>query len=169
MENRRTLRQGDVKNAFCNGDLPPEETTIVRPPLGDPDADKNEFWLLRKTLYGLRRSLKHWYDKIARILRSFGLSPNAYDPCIFSGFVHDPSGPSDTPSQVPLIVGLYVDDFVYFSTSDEVEAKFERLLAAEVPVDFMGTWSGSSVSVSCRASLMTTLTSTRTSLALPAT
>mmetsp|Transcript_44336 Transcript_44336/g.94374 ORF Transcript_44336/g.94374 Transcript_44336/m.94374 type:complete len:151 (-) Transcript_44336:89-541(-) len=29
IENRRTLRQGDVKNAFCNGDLPPEETTIV--------------------------------------------------------------------------------------------------------------------------------------------
>ena len=36
-------------------------------------------------------------------------------------------------------MGLYVDDFVYFSTSDEVEAKFERFLAAEVPVDFMGT------------------------------
>ena len=50
VENRRTLKQGDCKNAFCNGDLPPEEVTVVRPPKGDPTAKKNKFWLLKKTL-----------------------------------------------------------------------------------------------------------------------
>ena len=29
---RQPLRQGDCKNAFCQGILPPDETTIVRPP-----------------------------------------------------------------------------------------------------------------------------------------
>ena len=71
-------------------------------------------------------------------LRLWDCSPNARDPCVFSGFVRDPEDPSDSPSAVPLTVGLYVDDFVYFSVSDEVEAKFERLLSKLVPVDFMG-------------------------------
>ncbi len=39
VQKRRALRQGDCKNAFCQGILPPDETTIVRPPSGDPDVD----------------------------------------------------------------------------------------------------------------------------------
>ena len=54
VQKRRALQQSNCKNAFCQGVLPPEETTIVRPPSGDPDADPNEYWLLLKTLYGLR-------------------------------------------------------------------------------------------------------------------
>ena len=53
VQKRRTLRQGDCKNAFCHGILPLDETTIVRPPSGDPDADPQEYWLLLETLYGL--------------------------------------------------------------------------------------------------------------------
>ncbi len=37
-QHRRGLKQGDCKNVFCQGILPPEEITIVRPPSGDPDA-----------------------------------------------------------------------------------------------------------------------------------
>ena len=139
VEHRCTLKQGDVKNAFCNSELPSDEVTIVRPPIGDPSAAKNEFWLLRKTLYGLRRSPKHWYDKINRILRAMGLQPNLYDPCLYSGFIKDPNDPSDTPSTIPFVLGLYVDDFVFFSPDKEQEAKFCRILADQIPVDFMGT------------------------------
>ncbi len=63
-QHRWPLTQGDCKNAFCQGILLPEETTIVRPPSGDPDASKDEYWLLLKTLYGLCRSPHHWYEKI---------------------------------------------------------------------------------------------------------
>jgi hypothetical protein len=55
VERRRTLKQGNCKNAFCQGIFPDDEITIVKPPIGDPDAAKDEYWLLRKTLYGLRR------------------------------------------------------------------------------------------------------------------
>ena len=34
---------------------------------------------------------------------------------------------------------IYVDDFIYFSTSDEVENYFEKALKEHVIVDFMGT------------------------------
>jgi hypothetical protein len=50
------LCQGDCKNAFCQGILPPKEVTIVGPPSGDPEAEPNEYWLLLQTLHGLRRS-----------------------------------------------------------------------------------------------------------------
>ena len=73
IENRRVLKQGDCKNAFCNCDLPPDEVTIVRPPKGDPSAENNEFWLLKKNLYGLRRSPRHWFVKIDKILKPMGL------------------------------------------------------------------------------------------------
>jgi len=139
VERRRTLKQGDCKNAFCQGILPPDEITIVKPPIGDPDAKEGEYWLLKRTLYGLRRSPKHWYDKIRKILNKLGLQQNAYDPCLFSGNIVDPSDPADSPSTSPLSLGLYVDDFVFFSEDPAVEAKFQRLLQAEATVDFMGT------------------------------
>ena len=56
---KRILQQGDCKNAFCNATLPEDECTVVRPPVGDPAYHKDEFWLLKKTLYGLRRSPRH--------------------------------------------------------------------------------------------------------------
>ncbi len=49
VQHRRGLKQGDCKNAFCQGILPPEEVMIVCPPSEDPDAPKDEYWLLQKT------------------------------------------------------------------------------------------------------------------------
>jgi hypothetical protein len=100
-QHHRGLKQGDCKNVFCQGILPPEEITIVRPPSGDPDAAKDEYWLLQKTLYGLRRSPRHWYEKIDAILRSIGLVPNAHNPCFYTGFVRDPRNPLSSASTVP--------------------------------------------------------------------
>ena len=48
---KRVLQQGDCKNAFCNTTLPNDERITVRPPVGDPGYDKDEYWLLNKTLY----------------------------------------------------------------------------------------------------------------------
>ena len=36
------------------------------------------------------------------------------------------------------MVGLYVDDFIYFGLSDDVERRFQALLSAEIAVTFMG-------------------------------
>ena len=51
---KRILQQGDCKNTFCNDTLPDNEVTVIRPPIGDPDFQEDEYWLLKKTLYGLR-------------------------------------------------------------------------------------------------------------------
>jgi hypothetical protein len=42
------------------------------------------------------------------------------------------------PSSSPVSLGVYVDDFVYFSEDLEVEHCFEQLLTASVTVEFMG-------------------------------
>ncbi len=86
--------------------LPPEEFTIVRPPLGDPSAKPNEFWLLKKTLYGLCHSPRHWYDKIDKILRSMGLTPNPYDPCVYAGYINDSSDGLENALPITLMLGL---------------------------------------------------------------
>ncbi len=56
VEQHQTLQQGDCKNAFCQSILPPDEIAIIKPPTRDPDAKKDEYWLLKRTLYGLRCS-----------------------------------------------------------------------------------------------------------------
>ncbi len=40
VKKRHPLRQGNCKNAFCQGILPPEEVTIVQPPSGDPKLNQ---------------------------------------------------------------------------------------------------------------------------------
>ena len=110
-----------------------------KPPNGNPDAKDGKYWLLKRTLYGLRHSPKHWYDKIRTIFHKLGLQQNAYDPCLFNGNILNPSDPLDSPSTSPLTLGIYVDDFVYFFEDPGVKAMFVRLLKEEVTVDFMGT------------------------------
>jgi hypothetical protein len=112
---------------------------IIKPPIGNPDAENNEFWLLKRTLYGLCRSPCHWYNKIKGILKSLGLKDNASNPCLFTGNLINPSNPTAEPSAAPLTHGIYVDDFVYYSEDPQVERQFEQLLADLVTVDFMGT------------------------------
>ena len=163
---KRVLQQGDCKNAFCQASLSEDEATVVRPPLGDPDYDKGVYWKLRKSLYGLRRSPRHWFNRIASILTNMGLVQSPHDPCIFSGII-DPSTTdfvtttnsdgtitvqipqSDStntttttitlPSSRQMIhIGLYVDDFVFYSKSDAEEELFRQVFQSQVNVDFMG-------------------------------
>jgi hypothetical protein len=50
----RTLKQADCKFAFIQTALPPDEHTIVKPPLGCPFSKTRQYWRLKKSLYGLR-------------------------------------------------------------------------------------------------------------------
>jgi hypothetical protein len=135
---RHPLRQGDCKNAFCQGILPPDKITIVCPPSGDPNATPDEYWLLKWMLYGLWRSPRHWYDKISDILWSIGLTPLLEDPCLYTSFVCDPSDPLSVITLAPLSLGLYVHNFVYFSKDSAVKTLFCCLLAKRCKVEFMG-------------------------------
>ena len=61
------LQQGNYKNALYNSTLPDDEVTVIRPPIGDPDFQEDEYWLLKKTLYGLRKYPHHWELAVSKI------------------------------------------------------------------------------------------------------
>jgi hypothetical protein len=125
VKQQHTLNQGDCKNTFCQGILPLDKITIIKPPIGsNPNAKKEKYWLLKRTLYGLCCSPHHWCTKIKTILQKPGLCQHAYNPFLFSGNILNPSDPSESPLAVPFTLSLYVDNFVYFSVNDVVEVKF---------------------------------------------
>jgi hypothetical protein len=63
-------KQGDCKNAFCQPRLPDNKVVIIKPPPGCPQSEPFSYWKLQKTLYGPRRSPRHWYDTGTRTSRS---------------------------------------------------------------------------------------------------
>jgi hypothetical protein len=58
---------------------------------------------------------------------------------MFTGSICDPNNPAVDIPAAPLTIGLYVDDFVYFSEDPQVERRFEQLLSSLVTVNFWGT------------------------------
>ena len=127
---KRKLKSADVSQAFCQSYLPKNEQYFVRPPHGCKLTPKGMYWRLKKTLYGLKRSPRHWYEKCRSILLSIGFKqcPNA--PCLFVGNLID--------NEPPMYIGIYVDDFAYFSESDAVEQKFEEEFGKRIKTKFNG-------------------------------
>jgi hypothetical protein len=130
VERGRIQKQGDCKNAFCHPILPDDKIVIVRPPPGCPISKPGEYWLLQNTLYSLRCSPKHCYETLVAALVKVGLSPCKHAPCVFTGSLIE--------GEPPLYLGVYVDNFTYFSDSDDVERAFKQSLSLELQVDFMG-------------------------------
>ena len=128
---RRQLKSGDVKQAFMQATLPDSEAYVLRPPPGCPFTPPGKYWLLKRTLYGLKRSPKHWYDRAIHLLHQTGLEPLPNAPCILTGEI--------IPGAKPLYLGLYVDDFIYFSEDEEVEKAFKHKFSQLTKVDFLRT------------------------------
>jgi hypothetical protein len=126
----RVLKNCDIKQAFVQSSIPADEHYFVRPPKGCPKSSPGTYWRLLRSLYGLRRAPKLWYDHLSSHLRSMGLRQSTTSPCIFIGNLIE-GGP-------PIYVGIYVDDIIYFSNSDDVEKRFESLLSGIGSIDFMG-------------------------------
>ena len=123
-------KTGDVNQAFCQSFLPPDEHYICRPPAGCPITPPDTYLKLKKTLYGLKRSPRHFYTLARKILLTIGLQQHPTSPCIFYGCL--------VKGEPPLYLGLYVDDFLYFSESSKVEQVFEERFGAEIDTDFNG-------------------------------
>lgn len=87
VHHRRPLRQGDFKQAFVQATLSTEEQYVLKPPAGCPLSEPNMYWLLRRTLYDLKRSVHHWFDKAPQILEKLNLIPLMNASCIFKGQV----------------------------------------------------------------------------------
>ena len=121
-------KTGDISQAFCQSYLPDSETYVIKPPAGCPLTPKNLYLKLLKTLYGLRLSSRHWYETCKATLLAIGFKPCPNSPCLFVGHL--------LPNEAPIYLGLYVDNFIYFSKSSKVETHFETAFSDKLKVEF---------------------------------
>jgi hypothetical protein len=127
---KRTLKNCDIKQAFVQSFLPPGEEYFIKPPIGCPKSTPGTYWRLLRSLYGLKRAPKLWYEKLSSHLKGMGLKCCDNSPCLFYGSLIE--------GAPPIFVGIYVDDIIYFSPDSTVEQRFESLLSSIGEVDFMG-------------------------------
>ena len=130
VQNKCIPKTGDIQQAFCQSTLPNNETYICSPPAGCPLTPKGFYLKLRKTLYGLKRSPRHFYDLAKKLLLQLGFTSHPNSPCLFIGHL--------IPNEPPIYLGLYVDDFIYFSKSKAVEEKFEKEFDQKIDIDWNG-------------------------------
>lgn len=98
VKNKTVLKSADVKQAFVQAVLPTDESYIIKPPVGCPYTPPNTCWCLLRTLYGLRRIPRHWFDRATQIMKNIGLTPCPNAPCLFHGRL--------LPNKPPLYLGM---------------------------------------------------------------
>ena len=101
------LRGLDIYGAFITADI--DEAVYMQLPKGlRPDVDgQPPIWKLRKTLYGLRRSPKAFYDSICEYLEARGYVRSAHDRCLFRKTFADGQ---------QIMFCIHVDDFAVAAT-----------------------------------------------------
>nr|GEW22315.1 hypothetical protein [Tanacetum cinerariifolium] len=75
------LEQLDVKMAFLHGNL--KETIYMRQPPGFEEEMGNKVCLLKKSLYGLKQSLRQWYKRFDVYMINNGFSRISYNSCVY--------------------------------------------------------------------------------------
>ena len=137
--NKSIPQQGDWNNELCNTKLPEYEFTVIRPPIGNPDFQEDGYWLINKTIYGIRPPPHNWYNRIKLILLKMGLINWTHNPWFIYGKLTNPPSTTCTPQlQSQLHFGLYVDEFLFYSSDTDKEELFKTLLQEHIKVDSMG-------------------------------
>lgn len=105
----------DVKTAFLNGDI--NEIVFMEQPDGYIlKGSEHKVYKLNKAVYGLKQAAKSWYEKINKVLtETLKFRKLSSEPCVF---VYSQEGKY-------IIIALYVDDIMLFSTKTSQNKKEE--------------------------------------------
>ena len=122
------IHQLDVKITFLYGDL--EEEIYMRNPKGFIMKEQEQkVCKLVKSLYGLKQAPKQWHQKFDETILLYGFKLNQSDKCVYSKF-------NDKGNDV--IICLYVDDMLIFSTSLLQAKKVNDYLSSVFKMKDMG-------------------------------
>lgn len=116
------IHQMDVKGAFLYGRI--DEHVYLNPPRG-VNVEKGLVLKLTKSLYGLKKSPKYWYDRFHELITEIGFSRSDNDYCLYI--------------KANLYILIYVDDLLIVGNSDQEIAELKMFLCAEFRMKDMGT------------------------------
>lgn len=107
----------DVESAFLNGEIISE--VYVNQPLGYND-DSDRVYKLLKSLYGLRESLRSWYECFNKFINELKFKRSNYDYCLYI----------NNTDEDPIYILLFVDDMLICSKNKrkicEVKSKLSK-------------------------------------------
>ena len=103
------IHQMDVKTTFLNEDLE-EEIYMDQPEGFVKPGQESKVCKLTKSLYNLNQAPKQWYEKFDSCIIENGYKSNKCDKCIYS----------KSWNNLHFILGLYVDDMLFFGSNMHV-------------------------------------------------
>jgi hypothetical protein len=112
--------QLDVKQAFLQAELPPEEQVYMTPPTDDYE-NAAFIYLLMKSVYGLRQAAYRWSEDINKVLQKDGFEALDADTCVYTH--------RNASGKIVCVLALHVDDMLLVaddSVSEEIVSKLKQ-------------------------------------------
>ncbi len=121
------ITQMDAVTVYLIGDI--EEIYMQQPKLYEKQGNNNFVCILNKALYGLKQAGRSWYAKLDGMLHGIGLVSAAFDCCVY---YHIKKGKV-------LIITVYVDDLLIFSSNVAMKAWLQLELTKQFKMKDLGT------------------------------
>jgi hypothetical protein len=121
------LYQMDVKSAFLNEPIK-EEVYVEQPPGFEDSEYLNHVHKLSKSLYGLKKAPRAWYECLRDFLINNGFKVGKVDPTLFT----------KTVAKDLFVCQIYVDDIIFGSTNKSTCEEFSRIMIQKFGMSMMG-------------------------------
>ena len=105
------LQQFDVKNVFLHGKLSEEVYMELPPGCMIPETHSQKVCRLKKSLYGLKQSLRAWFGRFTKSMKAFGYCQTNSDHSLFL---------KKQQGKITVLI-VYVDDIVV--TGNDLEER----------------------------------------------
>lgn len=102
VNNQMTMSEWDVTAAYLHSAL--KEDIYLRPPYGAEEYDQHGnllYWLLLKSIYGLRQSGHNWMEDLFKFMKDYGMTQSQSDTSLFELY---------RDGRLVLIVFIHTDD-----------------------------------------------------------
>ena len=124
------LHQIDIKGAYLNGELNDNEAIYMRQPPGYANPDHPcHVCRLRKTLYRLKQSGRHWYQKLVEILvKNLGFKLCEVDQAVFI----------KRGDKTVIIIVVHVDDCTIAASSLSLVVELKAQIRKHIEITDLG-------------------------------
>ncbi|KAL6341072.1 hypothetical protein AAG906_032187 [Vitis piasezkii] len=121
------LDQLDVKTTFLHREL--DELIYMQPPRLWEGIKDGQVCLLKKSLYGLKQSLRQWYKRFDKYMLDIGFNRSSHDGCVYFKLTEN--------SMVYLL--LYVDDMLVACKEKRHLEQVKEMLKAKFEMKDLGS------------------------------